>query len=196
MNKILLLSGDSLPEKRLLRALELELTERGASITLDPRENADVVAVVPDPEEVFALDTLIESGRTVFYCHYENAELPDGVVSIIRPFSLERFAEALLQNVSEGESVAVRTAELSLVGEVLTYGGEIIDLSQTEMLLFSILYENRGRPVSRESLHKTVWGVGDSNVLDVYVSYLRKKLDHRFGKQFILTVRGKGYMLK
>lgn len=190
------MSGEGMPEKRLLRALELELTERGTSVTFDAAERTEASVVIADPDEEYPVDSLIEDGGTVFYCHYDSETPPDGTVSVIRPFSVSRFAETLTKNVTDLTPAAVFEPELVLKNGVLSYGEEIIELSQTEMLLFSVLYENRGTPVSRDILHRTVWGIGDSNVLDVYVSYLRKKLDHRFGKQFIVTVRGKGYMLR
>ena len=196
MNRILLASGDGMPEKRLLRALELELVQRGATPTLNMSECGKTAVVVADPNEIYDVDGMLENGMTVFYCHYDDAEVPDGVVSIVRPFSLSRLVDTVTKTLTDLPTPVTENASLVLSYDVLTYGEERIELSQTEMLLFLVLYENRGRPVSREILHKSVWGIGESNVLDVYISYLRKKLDHRFGKQFICTVRGKGYMLK
>ena len=71
-------------------------------------------------------------------------------------------------------------------------------LTAREYDLLAYLDDHRGIPVSREELAREVWSLplSQSNVVDVYVRYLRKKLDEPFDTRFILTVRGKGYMLK
>ena len=70
-----------------------------------------------------------------------------------------------------------------------------IALSDNEYKIFALLCENRGETVSRESLSSAI-GSADSNICDVYICYLRKKLDNKFGLKFIYTVRGQGYSLK
>lgn len=76
--------------------------------------------------------------------------------------------------------------------------GEIIDLSPKEFKLLLYLLENKNRTVSRMQILNAVWGItfdNHSNVVDVYISYLRNKIDQ--GKvKFIQTVKGVGYMFK
>ena len=58
---------------------------------------------------------------------------------------------------------------------------------------------NKNVTVSREQLLNSVWGYeyfGDTNVVDVYIRYLRQKIDSRFGINMIITVRGVGYIIK
>lgn len=64
--------------------------------------------------------------------------------------------------------------------------------------MLDLLYENRGVPVSREEALSLVFDEagGGTNVVDVYVNYLRAKIDHPFGVRLITTVRGKGYMIE
>ena len=81
------------------------------------------------------------------------------------------------------------------------YSGEPITLTETEHDLLSLLYEKRGETVTREEILRRVWGRdGESdsktNLTDVYIRYLREKLDDRFSVKLILAVRGKGYVLK
>ena len=78
------------------------------------------------------------------------------------------------------------------------YKGEKITLTQKEFSLLALLFENRGTPISREdALAKIFSDAGTStNVVDVYVNYLRTKIDHKFGVRMIATVRGCGYMIQ
>lgn len=80
------------------------------------------------------------------------------------------------------------------------YAGKRLKLTEREFALFSVLWENAGQPVSRAQLSKTIWSDKDdnshlTNVCDVYISYLRKKIRRVFGFEAIVTIRGKGYML-
>ncbi len=77
-----------------------------------------------------------------------------------------------------------------------TYRGEHIALSKKEFALLGLLIENKGEIVSRADALKTVFGENtdeNSNVVDVYIKYLRQKIDERFGIKLITSVRGKGY---
>ncbi len=81
----------------------------------------------------------------------------------------------------------------------VTYNGEEIALSKKEYDLLLYMMENRDIVLDREKLIEKVWGydfVGDTNVTDVYIRYLRSKIDQRFGVNFIRTVRGVGYLFE
>lgn len=194
MKKIFLCSPSSIEDKRLLHALRLELEERGAEITFDISDAFDTAITVPsDDDDLFR--ALIEKGATTFCIYYDSDELPDGVVPIIRPISFEKFAESLLRSPTSEVKSPVEMRELVYVNGVLSYGADKISLSETEARLFAILYKNRRKPVTRDQIKDELWGEGESNVVEVYISYLRKKLDIRYDKKFIITVRNKGYML-
>ena len=75
-------------------------------------------------------------------------------------------------------------------------GGRALELSAREFALLAAFMRNAGRILSRASLYEAVWGSdydGMTNVLDVYVNYLRKKLEADGGPRVIHTVRGRGY---
>ncbi len=76
--------------------------------------------------------------------------------------------------------------------------GQTIELSPKEFALLEFLMRNQGRVVSRTQILDHLWGYDyspDSNLVDVYVSYLRSKVDHKHSCQLIRTVRGAGYIL-
>jgi DNA-binding response OmpR family regulator len=79
----------------------------------------------------------------------------------------------------------------------VTYDGEAVSLTKKEFDLLHYLMERRGKAVTRDAILNDVWGydyAGDTNVVDVYVRYLRHKLDDRFGIHTIQTIRSVGYM--
>lgn len=79
------------------------------------------------------------------------------------------------------------------------YDGEEIDLTGREYDLLLYLLENRGTALSRDKILNEVWGfsyMGETNVVDVYVSYLRSKIDQRFQVSVVKTVRGVGYIIE
>lgn len=82
--------------------------------------------------------------------------------------------------------------------EVRRAGCEI-ELSSKEFALLQYLVRNKGKVLSREQIEQHIWDydyMGSSNMVDVYIRYLRKKVDESFDKKLIQTVRGVGYVLK
>lgn len=80
----------------------------------------------------------------------------------------------------------------------VTYGETPLQLTKTEFDLLECLLRNHGRVLTRDELLEKVWGWsydGDTNVVDVYVRYLRQKLDEPFHVKMIHTIRGVGYLL-
>lgn len=126
---------------------------------------------------------------------------------ITKPFAIEellaRIRVALkkkLQTSAKPASV-LTWQELTLdpAAYTVTFGSEPISLSQREFALLKFLLENKNIVLSRETLLQQVCGydyIGESNLIDVYVRYLRGKIDDRFGVHMILTVRGVGYVIK
>lgn len=81
---------------------------------------------------------------------------------------------------------------------VVTQNGKVIDLSPKEYKLLFYLLENKGRVISRTQILEQVWGIQydtNTNVVDVYISYIRNKIDETKGK-LIHTIKGTGYMLQ
>ena len=82
---------------------------------------------------------------------------------------------------------------------VVTRGGKELRLSAKEYSILEYMIRNKGMVVSRTQLEDHIWNydyAGGSNVVDVYITYLRKKIDNGFDKKLIHTVRGAGWILK
>lgn len=82
---------------------------------------------------------------------------------------------------------------------VVKIDDSVIDLTKTEYDLLVYLMQNKNLVLSREQILNTVWGyeyIGETNVVDVYIRYLRSKLDEQYNKKYIHTIRGVGYIVK
>ena len=94
----------------------------------------------------------------------------------------------------------LRVGELELdpISRRATRAGKVISFSATEYSLLEALMKNPNRVMSRRELMESVWDYdfgGQDNVLEVYISYLRKKIDRDFDKPLLKTIRGVGYSL-
>ena len=88
---------------------------------------------------------------------------------------------------------------MDLNSRTVTREGREITLSSKEFAVLEYLLLNQGRVLSRDKIENHVWNYdfeGGSNVVDVYIRYLRKKIDAGFDKKLLHTIRGAGYVLK
>lgn len=123
---------------------------------------------------------------------------------LVKPFSLEELSarvRAMLRSAYGSGSNLLRLADLELdsSSHVVRRAGREISLSAKEYALLEYLLLNKGRILSREKIEDHIWNFdyeGGTNVVDVYISYLRKKIDGGQEKKLIHTVRGHGYMLR
>ncbi|GAB3494420.1 response regulator transcription factor [Spirosoma knui] len=125
---------------------------------------------------------------------------------LVKPFDfLELLArvKALLRRSGNGEEpdrmLRVSDLELDLHERVARRRGQTIELTAREFALLEYLMRNAGRVVSRVDIAEQVWDIGfdtGTNVIDVYVSYLRAKIDKDSPVKLIHTLIGMGYVLK
>jgi DNA-binding response OmpR family regulator len=120
---------------------------------------------------------------------------------LAKPFRLEEFlarVRALLRR-SKADSTTVECGDLhiDLISRRVTRSGRQVFLSATEFSLLELLGRHMGEPVSKATMLERVWDDGerDANLVEVYISYLRGKLERGSMPRLIQTVRGKGYML-
>ncbi|MDO5408836.1 MAG: response regulator transcription factor [Lachnospiraceae bacterium] len=128
-----------------------------------------------------------------------------------KPFAVEellaRIRLVLRKRQAAGEEAAsepehihqVRNLILDDAAHTVKYKGMEISLTNKEFQLLRELMINRNIVLSRETILSSVWGydyVGETNVVDVYIRFLRQKIDDAVGEKMILTVRGVGYVIK
>jgi len=95
--------------------------------------------------------------------------------------------------------VEYRDLVVEVENRVVRRAGEVIDLTKKEYELLLLLMENIDIVLSREVLLKEVWGYKnevETNVIDVYVRYIRNKIDVPGRESYIQTVRGTGYVMR
>ena len=126
---------------------------------------------------------------------------------IVKPFEFKELLlkiRVLLKRsmvVSTGAATIMRAADLELnmdSNEVIR-GGNLINLTAKEFQLLKYLLKNKNKVVSRADIAVNVWDIDfdtNTNVIDVYINYLRNKIDKKYDQKLIQTVVGMGYMLK
>lgn len=115
--------------------------------------------------------------------------------------ALRRSSHQAHENTQDTPDDLLRCGELTLSPSrhEVKYAGKEIELTSREFDLLNTLLVNKNIVLSRDTLLGTVWGydyMGETNVVDVYVRYLRSKIDEVFGISLIQTVRGVGYVIR
>ena len=122
---------------------------------------------------------------------------------LAKPFAFEEFlarVRALLRRGRGRAEPVLRLADLSLdpATRAVLRGGRRISLTAREYALLEYFLRNTGRVLTRPMITQHVWGMDwdpESNIVDVYVGYLRRKVDAEGESRLVQTVRGAGYML-
>jgi two-component system, OmpR family, copper resistance phosphate regulon response regulator CusR len=123
---------------------------------------------------------------------------------LTKPFAFQELVarvRALLRRRTEGKSPVLQIADLTLdpARRMVFRGNEKIDLTAREFALLDYFMRNPSRVLTRTMISEHVWDYdfdSGTNVIDVYVNYLRKKIDSGSDQKLIHTVRGVGYLLK
>lgn len=123
---------------------------------------------------------------------------------LVKPFAFEELLariRVLLRKPAETSSTCLQTADLKILLDThqVFRGNTEIRLSGKEFSLLRYMMQNEGIVLSRDKLEQHIWNydfTGGSNVIDVYIRYLRRKIDDGFEPKLIHTIRGTGYVLK
>ena len=123
---------------------------------------------------------------------------------LVKPFSIEELLARIraMTRTAFGVSdslLSVGDLTMDTAAKVVKRGGKEIPLSAKEYALLEYLMHNAGIVLSREKIENHIWNFdyeGGTNVVDVYIRYLRKKIDEGYDKKLIHTVRGRGYVLR
>ena len=121
-----------------------------------------------------------------------------------KPFAIEELLARIRVHLkrnepSRSEQLTYEKLLINRGSRTVTYDGVPIELTKKEYDLLVYLLENKNIVITREQALDAVWGFdfyGNTNVVDVYVRYLRSKIDDVFDIKVVRTVRGAGYMIK
>lgn len=123
-----------------------------------------------------------------------------------KPFEIEELL-ARIRVVLKRKSKAQKAHDTMTIGKLILdeqtfeakYDGELVTLTKKEFDLLKCLIKNKNMVLNRDQILEQVWGYsyyGDTNVVDVYIRYLRSKIDDHYKTKIIHTVRGVGYTIK
>lgn len=126
---------------------------------------------------------------------------------ITKPFEIEELLARIRSILKRSRKYQKQETPSLQVGDLIlddqtyeaTYGGDLIELTKKEFDLLKCLIENKNVVLNRDQILEKVWGYsyyGDTNVVDVYIRYLRIKIDDAYDVKIIKTVRGVGYTIK
>ena len=212
-------------EEKLARMVEMELRYEGYEVTKAFDGRTGLEQALSGKHDLVLLDIMLPqlSGREVLRRLRRESDLPvimltarDSVVDkvsgldsgaddyITKPFAIEELLARIRAALRKGGSAK---GTLLCAGEVVmdverhavTVKGQSVELTKKEFDLLRHLLENKGRVLTREALLDSVWGfdfVGETNSVDVYIRFLRSKIDEAFGIKLIHTVRGVGYVIR
>lgn len=219
MKNILLIED----EKNLARFIELELQHETytVSVSYDGRQGLELA--LEKDWDLILLDLMLPGINGVEVCRRIRniKQTPiimitarDGVIDrvmgldsgaddyIPKPFAIEELLARMrsLFRRSNAESkqplLVYQGLQLDLEARIFQKYGEVVELTKREFDLLVILMQNIGRVMTREVLLDLVWGYDadvETNVVDVYISYLRNKIDAPGSPSFVQTIRGLGY---
>ena len=211
-------------ETQISRFLQLELEHENYDCTV-VADGREALAVALDGDfDLIVLDVMLPSlnGIEVLRRLRQERQTPviiltarDQVVDKVtgldigaddymtKPFAIEELLARIRLHTKRAAApaafLAVGKLAINPEARVATYYGHPVDLTKKEFDLLEYLMRNRNIVVSREKLLDAVWGFdfyGSTNVVDVYVRYLRSKIDDVYKIDLIETVRGAGYVIR
>lgn len=213
-------------EEKLARMVELELRYEGYEVEKAFDGRTGLERALSGEFDLILLDIMLPamSGMEVLRRLRRESQVPvimltarDTVVDKVsgldsgaddymtKPFAIEellaRIRAALRNRPSAQELPLLTCGPLSMDVErhEVIVRGTSVELTRREFDLLRYLLENREKVISRESLLDNVWGfdfAGETNAVDVYIRFLRSKIDEKFDVKLIHTVRGVGYVIR
>ena len=170
-------------------------------LMLPGRSGLDVLTALHEAKPGLPVIVLTALGEV----EHRVAGLDAGAVDYLtKPFSLTELAARIRAQLraaahSPRTTLSAGDIEVNLLTREVRRGGELVRLSTTEFELLAYLMNNRGHVLSREQILRAVWGYEydpGTNVVDVYIGYLRRKLRRQGMNPPIVTVRSVGYRLE
>ena len=212
-------------EQKIARFIELELTHEGYAVIKAEDGRAGLELAEKGGWDLMLLDIMLPglNGLEVLRRLRRTCDLPvimltarDAVMDkvtgldtgaddyITKPFSIEELLARIRTALRKKQATAlprlrVGPLEMDIARHAVTVKGEPVDLTGREFALLQYLMENQSIVSGRDVLLDKVWGYdypGETNIVDVYIRYLRNKIDEAYGVKLLHTVRGVGYVLR
>lgn len=222
LGKVLIIEDES----KLARFIELELKHEGYDVILAEDGRSGIEKFFEEDPDIILLDLMLPQLNGIEICRRirKESDIPiimltakgetmDKIVGLdsgaddymTKPFAIEelfaRMRVALRRRKTAGDKniLELKDLKIDLDRRTVYYADAEIELTKREFELLVYLVKNKNIVISREQILNKVWGydyIGETNVVDVYIRYLRTKIDDRFGVKLIHTIRGVGYFAK
>ena len=213
-------------EEQMAMFMEMELTHEGYNVSIEHNGREGLKKAESSVYNLILLDIMLpglngfeictklrQTSKVPIIMLTAKGEITDRVIGldmgandyITKPFAIEELLariRAIRRNqlpVTNLPEIKVDDLVMNNLTHQVTRDGKIIELTKKEYDLLEILLNNKDIVLTREILIERIWGYdfyGDSNVVDVFIRYLRSKIDDDFENKIITTIRGVGYVIK
>lgn len=213
-------------ERQIARFIELELKHEGYAVDIAYDGREGLKKIESSHYDLVLLDIMLPGLNGMEVCRrvrqFSNVPIimltarddtTDKVMGLdmgaddymTKPFAIEELLARIRvirrKSVSNKNTKSLRIGELAMdtTSHQVVRAGKSIELTKREYDLLECLLNNKGIVLTRNQLLEKVWGYyyeGDTNVVDVYIRYLRSKIDDGYEGKLINTVRGVGYVIK
>ncbi|MDS3971106.1 response regulator transcription factor [Staphylococcus epidermidis] len=210
-------------EQNLARFIELELTHENYTVDIENDGKVGLDKALSKPYDLYILDLMLPNINGLEICRQirqktttpiiiitAKSETYDKVAGldygaddyIVKPFDIEELLariRAVLRRQPDKDVLDINGIIIDKDAFKVTVNGHQLELTKTEYDLLYILAENRNHVMQREQILDHVWGYNsevETNVVDVYIRYLRNKLKPFNKEKSIETVRGVGYVIR
>lgn len=213
-------------ERQMAMFIEMELTHEGykVDVVYDGREGLN--SVEHKEYDLILLDVMLPGLNGIEVCRRirqfshvpiimltAKSDIPDKVLGLdvgandylTKPFAIEELLARIRvytrDKVLKSKLDGIKVKDIAMDNRIhqVWRAGKKIELTKKEYDLLEMLLINKNIVLTREQLIENVWGynyVGDTNVVDVFIRYLRSKIDDGFEEKLITTIRGVGYVIK
>lgn len=210
-------------EQNLARFIELELTHENYTVDIENDGKAGLDKALSKPYDLYILDLMLPNINGLEICRQirqktttpiiiitAKSETYDKVAGldygaddyIVKPFDIEELLariRAVLRRQPDKDVLDINGIIIDKDAFKVTVNGHQLELTKTEYDLLYVLAENRNHVMQREQILNHIWGYNsevETNVVDVYIRYLRNKLKPFNKEKSIETVRGVGYVIR
>ena len=159
---------------------------------IDNKKNSYILLSIEEDDRYSKTEALLQGIDDYVYNDYKLDELSAKVKAIVRTLTRQG-------NDDSSEVLSAYDLTLNPINREVKRAGKEIELTNKEFLLLEYFLKNKNRVLTRTMISEKIWDIDfitESNIVDVYINFLRSKIDKGYDKKIIKTVRGVGYIVK
>lgn len=159
---------------------------------IDNKKNSYILLSIEKDDRYSKTEALLQGIDDYIYNDYKLDELSAKVKAIVRTLTRQG-------NDDSSEVLSAYDLTLNPINREVKRAGKEIELTNKEFLLLEYFLKNKNRVLTRTMISEKIWDIDfitESNIVDVYINFLRSKIDKGYDKKIIKTVRGVGYIVK